>query len=255
MKKRVISGEIIYDDKFNSLSLEAQNLFVRMLAVSDDFGIVPSNLNALKSLTNFQYDLQRSYDELINNNLGKSFIYNNNKYFAFNKLNFDKIQSWFLNKRTKSEYLYLKSEDLLMIPEVSRNFQNIPEIPADSGRDKYKEVSSKQKAESIKLNVDNFVDNFNLEDIKCYFSENSYSDFDSINFFNYNTARGWKVGGKRVENWQNLANLYFTKIKKVKIKMKCKKCNQELIGTLCYHCEIDYTKYLKEHEDEQKRKN
>lgn len=39
-RRRVISAELLVDEEFNSLSMEVQLLFLRILCVTDDYGIV-----------------------------------------------------------------------------------------------------------------------------------------------------------------------------------------------------------------------
>jgi len=113
-KRRMLSQEIIYDEEFNSLSIEAQNLFIRMLTVSDDFGIIPANDYTLTTLTNppkkvVKYLANYLYEITIKG-MGIMFVYDDKRYFMFKRTSFDRINSYVIGKRTKSEFLKLDAE-------------------------------------------------------------------------------------------------------------------------------------------------
>ena len=128
----MISQEIIYDEEFNLLSVDAQNIFVRMLAVSDDFGVVPANLYTLKTIINPPQKLINKLAELLTEiseqNLGILFKYNEKEWFMFKPSSFENINSYVLAKRTKSEYLKLTKEEIL-----SEKFQELLRNSSDVG--------------------------------------------------------------------------------------------------------------------------
>jgi hypothetical protein len=114
-KRRLISAQLICDEEFNSLSLEAQNLFIRMLAVADDCGVIPSSTYTLGVLINppgaYRAALHERVEEIVGKGLGTFIEHQGKEYFVFKRRSFDAHQSFILNKRTKSEYLGLSFAD------------------------------------------------------------------------------------------------------------------------------------------------
>ncbi len=123
-RRRMISQELIYDENFNSISIKAQNIFVRMLVVSDDFGVVPANDYTLRAILNppekLSKKLQEILKEIVVAKLGITFNYADKFWFMFKPQSFETINSYVLNKRTKSEYLKLDKDEIL-----SEKFQEI----------------------------------------------------------------------------------------------------------------------------------
>lgn len=157
----MLSQELIYDEDFNKLSIQAQNLFTRMLAVSDDYGVIPANEYTLRSLTNPHPDIAKklmSYlAEIIGINLGVVFTYQDRQYFIFKRESFDRINSYVLAKRTKSEYLRLEKEFM-----ESEKFQEIlrsssKDLPTSIISNKYKVISNKQKVMEITHDLQKWV--------------------------------------------------------------------------------------------------
>jgi hypothetical protein len=140
----MISQEMIYDAQFNALSVEAQLLFVRMLAVTDDCGVLPADTYELTTLTNPPKKLRTNLDGLLGEIRGQAlmevFEYGGKRFLMFKRESFDAHQSYLLNKRTRSEYLKMGYEDFV---ELSKTFQEVPR--------NYAPV--KQKAESRKQQV------------------------------------------------------------------------------------------------------
>lgn len=114
-KRRMISQELIYDESFNSLSIEAQLFFLRMLAVSDDCGVVPASEYTLLALTNPPEKIRKGLagyiKEIVDNELGTIASYQGRKYFLFKRDSFDRYQSYIINKRVNSEYLKMTSNE------------------------------------------------------------------------------------------------------------------------------------------------
>ena len=155
-RRRMISQELISDEHFNSISIEAQNIFIRMLSVSDDCGVVPANIYKLNVLINTPKRilprLEQILKELTENGLGYLFDYKGEQFFAFKPAAFQDYQSYILKKATKSEYLRIPKEDF---EELSKNFQeilrnslhnNISAVSTVESKE-YKVESRKQKAE------------------------------------------------------------------------------------------------------------
>lgn len=153
----MISQDMISDEHFNSISIEAQNIFIRMLSVSDDCGVVPANTYRLNVLINTPPKLTKRIrsliQELVDSGLGYLFEYHDEEFFAFKPSSFEDYQSYILKKSTKSEYLRIPKADY---EQLSKSFQELPRI---SGRVNESAVSTvesreqrvdsnKQKAES-----------------------------------------------------------------------------------------------------------
>ena len=125
----MISQDIISDEHFNALSLEAQNIFIRMLTVSDDCGVVPANTYRLNVLINTPKKIIPKLDsiliELSASGLGYIFDYREERFFAFKPSSFQDYQSYILKKATKSEYLRIPKEEY---ENLSKNFQELPRV-------------------------------------------------------------------------------------------------------------------------------
>lgn len=152
----MISQDMISDEHFNAISLEAQNIFVRLLAVSDDCGVVPANIYKLNVLINtpkkLNLKLGSILSEIVERGLGHLFDFKGEKFFAFKPAAFADYQSYILKKSTKSEYLRIPKEEF---EELSKNFQELPRnsIHCDEGALSTVE-SRKQKVESNKQEVE-----------------------------------------------------------------------------------------------------
>lgn len=229
MKKRIIAQEIIFDDRYNSLSLEAQNLFVRMLVCSDDYGIVPANLNTLKVITNFPLiNIELPYNEIIDKSLGKTFVYNNNRYFVFNPSSFYKYQKYIIRKRTKSEYLYLLQKELSeKIPDIF--YQHFEGAEIVESLNSYKDISIKFKEGGVQGG------NFDINEIEKYFENKGFSKVLADQFYNYNSCKSWKINKVQVSDWKPLADLY---ISKQEVPTKSKKPNGKRVE--CTNCGFAY---------------
>jgi hypothetical protein len=147
-RRRMISQEMIYDAAFNALSIEAQLLFVRMLAVADDCGVVPADPYELTTLTNpspkMRKGLMGYVKEIKGAGLMTAFEYSGKPFVMFKRESFDTHQSYLLNKRTRSEYLKMSYDDFVAL---SKNFQELP-------RDSKGIIPLKQKVESREQKVE-----------------------------------------------------------------------------------------------------
>jgi hypothetical protein len=159
----MISQELISDEHFNSISLEAQNIFVRMLSVSDDCGVVPANNYKLNVLINTPKKIINRLDdvllELIESGLGYLFFYKEERFFAFKPSSFEDFQSYILKKATKSEYLRIPKDEFI---ELSKKFQEIPRNSIHINKSAVSTVESKKhRVESKEQQVESPGD-FNL---------------------------------------------------------------------------------------------
>ena len=107
-RRRAISENLLYDPSFNALSIEAQNLFIRMLTRTDDFGILPADQWGMFNLKPSTLEnIQSLVNEMEDVNLLEFFIYEEKPFFAFKRDRFDDYQSYLIKNRTRSEYLRL----------------------------------------------------------------------------------------------------------------------------------------------------
>lgn len=152
-RRRMISAELISDEDFNSLSIEGQLLFIRMLSVSDDCGVVPASDYTLKCLTNppekIKNSIEKYVQEIVSSGLGRIVLYNGKQYFLFKKQSFERIQSYIINKRISSEYLKITAKEFDSIDFDSIDNQlTVNSISNAIESSKQKVESSKQKEES-----------------------------------------------------------------------------------------------------------
>jgi len=154
-RARKISSDLIHDEEFNCLSIAAQLAFVRLLAVSDDCGVVPTSEHTLNVLIAPPKGLkpQECIDEIVKAGLGQRVQYQGKPYFLFKQSSFRHHQSYIFNKRKQSEYLKISSSEFDEINWSSYD----DHMPANCGamagiRYKVKgEVKEKKKGEAEKI--------------------------------------------------------------------------------------------------------
>jgi hypothetical protein len=179
-KRRMLSQNIISDEEYNMLTIEAQWLFQRLLIITDDCGVIPASSYVLKTMCNLPEKiyskLQEFLLELINVGLIKGFVFEGKRYFCFKNETFEEYQSFIIKNRTKSEYLKIDTEQFTEIysklQEFKVNYKKFFEVESyhiESKEHKDKSKKHKVKREGIKLDeiklngVDNngFNENFN----------------------------------------------------------------------------------------------
>lgn len=205
----MISQDMVSDEHFNSISIEAQCVFLRMLSVSDDCGVVPANTYKLNVLINTPPKLakrvQTIIDEIVAAGLGNRFVYKSEQFFAFKQKSFQDYQSYILKKATKSEYLRIPKEEF---DELSGNFQEVlgKVIHIDEGAVSTVE-SIKQRVESSKQReggvggippTEKDVEAYMIE-IECPSPRDEASSF-----FDHYTSNGWRISGKTpMKDWKS----------------------------------------------------
>lgn len=152
----MISADLLSDEHFNSLSLEAQNIFIRMLAVSDDCGVVPASEYRLNVLINTPKPLSKKInkilDEILSLGLGVRFTHGEEEFFAFKPGPFQDYQSYILNKARKSEYLRISRDEYA---ELSKKFSEVPRSSRNNFPSAVRTVESReQRAESREQRVE-----------------------------------------------------------------------------------------------------
>jgi hypothetical protein len=183
-RRRMISQTIVYDEEFNTLTIEAQNLFIRMLSVADDCGVVPASLNALSALTNpparMRKNLARYLGEL--SALGGVFEYKGKPYFIFKSDSYRRHQSYIINKRERSEYLKITAEafDSIAFKSYDEHMKGICDATLV--------VSNKQRVESSKKKEGSGEKTFQapkFEEVEQYFLAHDYPSEVAHRAFDY----------------------------------------------------------------------
>jgi hypothetical protein len=213
-KRRMLSQNIIYDEDFNSLSIEAQWLFTRMLIITDDCGVVPASNYNLKTMCNLPdkiySKLQNFLYELINAKLIQGFVYEGKKYFCFKKDTFDDYQAFIIKNRTRSEYLKMDKDSYLefynSLQEITINYSNFFDnesyhIESKEQRVKSKELKAKSKEQKdgkLTFFKDAYSDKISF---KIIFENNEdYKIFDTDYY--YESALNWSnSNGKKKIDW------------------------------------------------------
>jgi hypothetical protein len=155
-RRRVISSAMLVDEEFNSLSMEAQILFLRMLCISDDYGVVPANPFQLAAMINPSEEIRKNLEailyEIIDQRLGFKIQVENKPYFIFKPNSFKHWQAQLLSRRAKSEYLRMAGEEVLEL--FAQQLQVHLEDLGRQAKTSNAEVESrKQKAESKEKRV------------------------------------------------------------------------------------------------------
>lgn len=121
----MLSENLLYDPHYNMMSVQARELFVRLLIKTDDFGVIPGEDYTLGAILNLDEYQKKHLEELIgemeNAGLLKGFIYQDKPYLMMKRDRFDEYQAYVVRNRTQSEYLRVKTEDL----EDSNKLQEI----------------------------------------------------------------------------------------------------------------------------------
>jgi hypothetical protein len=209
----MISQDVIIDENFNSLSVAAQNIFIRLIAVSDDFGFVPANKYTLDKLINTpkKIDLNKCLKEIFAARLGHPFSYDGKEFLFFKRDRFDDYQSYLIAKRTKSEYLRLSREEIL-----SEKFQELLRNSGDFSKSETTSIDSiKHKVESVECKVESRKQKEfeppTISEVTTYFCENGFSESVARKAFeHYNVADWFDSQGHKVRNWkQKMISVWF----------------------------------------------
>lgn len=242
----MISADLISDPHFNGLSLEAQNVFLRMLSVSDDCGVVPINEYRLNTIINTPDRLKKKIrvivDEIVSAGLGNVFQYSSDDFFAFKSKSFEEYQSYILKKATKSEYLRIPTDEFR---ELSKSFL---EILGNSGNisksalAQYKDISIKQRVESKEIKdkeKQKFLDDvwltieeFDALEKKLGSKANVMRAIEILDNYKGSSGKKYKSDYKAILTWvvsELEKRIQSGSIKTTNIKTwKCKYCHAEM---------------------------
>lgn len=159
-KKRMITQTINIDEDFNSLSDQAQLLFLKFISITDDCGVIPGNPFTLKSLISLSPKMNEKFSgylqEITVNKLLFPIIHNDKYFFCFKKESFEENQKYLIKNRTKSEYMKISIEQF---DNIYSNLQEFTVIYKDSvsyhiERIKIKNKDRDKEAEIPKNNLE-----------------------------------------------------------------------------------------------------
>ena len=200
----MISQDIIIDEDFNLLSINSQNIFIRMLAVSDDYGVVPSSLYTLDKLINTpkKINLLQCLHEIVEAKLGQPFSFEGKEFFYFKKERFDDYQSYVIAKRTKSEYLR-KPKDFMESNAFQEILGNSPQLLSTSIESNKQKVESKEIGASEKTKTpDTKARALSLQEVQTYCRELGLPNADAEYLWYKWEANGWLNGKSPIKDWK-----------------------------------------------------
>lgn len=146
-KRRVVTSDIVWQKSFNRLSVEAMALFPKLLSCTDDFGVLPGETEELERLISPPKaikDFAARIEEYVVLGILHRHNFKGNVFLLFEPDSFDRHQSYFIKKRTKSDYMKLSKAEFQKW--ASKLFQEIPEGLPKSEIESIE--SKKQQAES-----------------------------------------------------------------------------------------------------------
>lgn len=220
-KRRMISNEINYDEHFNSLSVEGQLLFIRLLTISDDCGVVPANEYTLNALLNLPSKISKSLknyiEEIINQGLLVILVHDGKMFYCFKGNSFDTQQAYIIKNRTKSEYLkisigefnevYNNQTVIKSLQEFTVNYSNFLQTGSyHIESNKHKAISKKQEREKAGISLFRNSEYFDFDKFRERFNSNpDYQKYDAKYY--YESALNWSdANNKKKADW--IATVY-----------------------------------------------
>lgn len=201
-RRRIISEAMISDEDFNGLSLEAQNLFLRMLAIADDCGVVPGVEYTLLALTNPPPQVRKKIGvvlhEIIAAGLGRMIEHEGKPWFAFKGNSFLSHQGHILNHRKRSEYLKISANEY-----DSSTFPDFPGFSCPNVKISSSVVESRKQRVESREQKETAPEK--LQDVQVLFAERNYPKGEAEKFWHYYEANGWKVGRNPMKDWKAAA--------------------------------------------------
>jgi hypothetical protein len=204
----MISEELISDEQFNGLSLEAQNLFLRMLSKADDCGVVPASEYTLITLTNPPPQVRKKIGlilhEIVEKGLGRVIEHGGKPWFTFKGNSFLLHQGHILNHRKRSEYLKMPADEY-----DSGTFLDFPGFSSSREKNGVSQVASSKKQVESRKQKDMVPPT--VEEVILYFTENGFSESLARRAFKSYSVADWHDSqGKKVMNWkQKMINVWF----------------------------------------------
>lgn len=202
----MVTQDINFDEDFNSISLEAQLLFIRCLTIADDCGVFPANDFTLQGLMNCPEKLKKifgkCFGELTNSKLLIKFNHAGKQFFCFKKESWEENQKYLIKNRTRSEYLKIELQQFLSL------YSKLQEIPVNvSDNDSYPIISKEIKIEIKDKEEDKEKIDFKkippiLEDVKSRIKERELK-IDAQYFIDYYAARDWTISKSKIKNWDS----------------------------------------------------
>jgi len=212
-KRRMISQNMNYDEELNSMTIEAQWLFNRLLSITDDCGVIPYGEKILISMLNINSEINPVYKKisgnfgkLLNEILNKKLLivleHNSKKYLCFKSESFDEYQSYLIKNRTKSEYLKITKDMFFQLYDTT--FGKLREKSGISGDNDSYHIESKEHrviSRKQKEETGNFCKP-EIEEVKNYFSERGINSNEYEKYFDFYESKNWYVGKNKMKDWK-----------------------------------------------------
>lgn len=209
-RKRMLSSEIIHDENYNNISLESQLVFIRMLTISDDCGVVPGSEYTLKVLLNLpnkiSCNLLKFIKELIIAGLIEIIIYDKKLFYCFKPSSFDSQQAYIIKNRTKSEYIKIKLDEFIEVYNKQHVIKDLQEIIVNYSNlfqtGSYHIESNKYRVISKEIKKNQFFEKPELQTVKDYFAEKNVNSNEYERFFDFYESKNWFVGKNKMKDWK-----------------------------------------------------
>lgn len=214
---------MVFDDDINSLSDFEERVFVRLLVIADDYGIIPGKISELCKRTGIDRSRIEEFSgavrKLLEISILQKLTFGGEPFFSFKPHTFDEIQTE-VRKRTRSEYLKVRAKnreelesqlDIVSKEEIlledSGSFQKIQEIPEGLEKAvhlKYKVTSIKDKVVSRGMQGGKNFNPPTLEEVILELQNREHPNpkEEGQKFHSYYEAVDWIVGKKKMVKWK-----------------------------------------------------
>lgn len=215
-EKRMFSKVIIDNDVFMDMPLSSQALYFHLCLSADSEGFIGNPRRIVKSIganeDDFKLLILKRYILIfdsgvivikhwrIHNNIEKNFIpttYVEEK----SQLALDAKGSYI----EKSRLQQLTDSNTSLY--ISSNIEDKNRIDENKDIKERKDTSKERNENDFTGDLDFLGSIPSLQELKDYITLKGYN-IDAEYFFDYYCARGWKVNGQRIENWQYLVNTW-----------------------------------------------
>ena len=218
-EKRMFSKIIIDNDVFMDMPLSTQALYFHLCLSADGEGFIGNPRRILKTIgaseDDFKILILKRYILVfdsgvivikhwrIHNNLEKN--YTPTSYVEEKSQLMLDAKGSYVEKNKDSS---LKQNNILFLKDniLEEKDNNIIE---ENIIDKERKYISKERNSDADYTSDLDILGYipTLQDVKDYIALKSYN-IDPEYFYDYYTARGWKINGQKIENWQYLVNTW-----------------------------------------------
>lgn len=204
-ERRMFSKTIIDSDAFLDMPLSAQALYFHLSMRADNEGFVGNPKRIQKVIGASEDDMR---------------ILLMKRYILAFESGVVVIKHWYINNYIRGDRkggtTYLEEKSLLML-DAKDSYTEADKCQTHGRQlaDKCPPREEKSRVEEIRLEESNnnththeldFLSNIpTLEEIKEYIILKDFK-IDAEHFYNYYSAKGWKMGNTPIENWKSLVN-------------------------------------------------